>query len=106
MAVLLLEYCYNTVPFCPRHTIFGIMIAVIYLGINLAVTLKTGTPVYPPMDWVTPLGILCPIGLLLGAILIFVILYFLTKLKLIIIKINTIIKIIEGGYVEEAEPDE
>jgi len=112
LAVLLLEYCYNTAPFCPRHTIFIFAIAVVYLGINYAVTVETGTPVYPPMDWKTTMGIVCPIGLLVGAILIFIILYFVTKKKLRIIEIDEIVKIIEGegccggGYEAEVNPDE
>ena len=106
LAVLLFEYCYNTAPFCPRHTIFIFAIAVGYLGINYAVTVKTGTPVYPPMDWKTTMGIICPAGLLLGAILIFIILYFLTKKKLRAIEIDAIVKIIEGGHEVEAAPDE
>lgn len=106
LAVLLLEYSYNTAPFCPRHTVFIFSIAVGYLGMNYAVTVETGTPVYPPMDWKTTLGILCPVGLLIGAILIFIILYFLTKAKLRAIEIDAIVKLIEGGHEVEVQPDE
>lgn len=106
LAVLLLEYSYNTVPFCPRHAIFIFGIAVVYLGINYLVTVKTGTPVYPPMDWKSTMGIICPIGLLVGAILIFLMLYFVTKKKLRAIELDEIVKIIEGGYEIEVNPDE
>jgi hypothetical protein len=86
--------------------VFIFSIAVGYLGINYAVTVKTGTPVYPPMDWTTTLGIICPAGLLVGAILIFIILYFLTKAKLRAGGIDALVKIIEGGREVEVKPDE
>ena len=65
-----------------RHLYLILALSVLYLIVNLTFTKVTGTPVYKPMDWESTEGILTPIGVLVGAILIFFLVDLLNQQKL------------------------
>lgn len=105
LAVLLIDFMFNQVPLAQRHFIFMFIIALVYLVINYACTKVEGTPVYPPMDWETPFGIALPFLLIVGALVIFYIFYFITILKLYVSGYIDIVKVVQG-YQIVAETDE
>ena len=49
--VLLIDFIFNRIPFFPKHLPLMLIIATMYLVVNMAVTLGTGTPVYSVMTW-------------------------------------------------------
>ena len=51
IAILVLDYAMNRVPFIFRHLAVSINIMFIYGLVNLLYTLSTGTPVYPPLNF-------------------------------------------------------
>lgn len=57
-------------------------LSVVYLIVNFTFTKLNGTPVYAPMDWETTEGILTPIGVLVGSIVIFFLVDILNQQKL------------------------
>ena len=61
-------------------------------------TFYTGTPVYPPLDWKSAVGIICPIAIVVGAIALFVGFFYCTRKKLRAYEIDEVIKIMEGTY--------
>ena len=54
-----------------RHIYIILVLSFIYLIVNLTFTKVTGIPVYAPMDWESVAGILTPLGVLVGAVVIF-----------------------------------
>lgn len=49
--LLVLDFFFNTVPFCWRHLILVNILTFTYLMINLAITKGTGTPIYQSLNW-------------------------------------------------------
>ena len=82
LSCLMVEYLFlSNPPFLKRQFPLIFMIAVIYLSINCAITLIT-SPVYPVMSWTGVLGMVVPLGTVLAAIGIFMILQFISKKRL------------------------
>ena len=105
LAVLLVDYMFNQVPFAQRHLIPMLIMAAVYLVINYLCTKSSGVPVYPPMDWQTPFGIALPFLLALGALVIFYVFYFLTILKLYLSGYIDMVRVVQG-YQIVAETNE
>ena len=63
--VLLIDYVFlSAIPISKRHIWVVMTISVVYLGMNCIYSLSI-EPVYgPPLDWVTPIGIILPLGAL------------------------------------------
>ena len=51
IAILLVDYSMNRIPFSIRHLPLGMFLLFIYGLINMTWTLVTGKPVYPPLDF-------------------------------------------------------
>ena len=69
MVILLVEYVFlSAIPFSKRHFIGIVLICMIYLSINLTITLVSGRPVYDPMSWTDPMGIIIPIAVIFVAL--------------------------------------
>lgn len=96
LTLILIEFSYNAVPFCRRHLIFIIGISVIYLVANFVISKKDGSPVYAILDWSSPLGFIVPFLLIAYAIVIFLMLEWISTKKLLRNDLNHIINIIQG----------
>lgn len=70
-----------------------LVLSVLYLFVNLTFTKVNGTPVYAPMDWESTEGILTPIGVLVGSIVIFFLVDLLNQQKLKANGYNHIVKV-------------
>jgi hypothetical protein len=79
---LLVEYSYNAQPFMKRHIIPVLIISITYMIVNCSATFIRGEPIYPPIDWVTPSGIITPCAALVGTVLLFYLVIYLNNLKL------------------------
>ena len=77
LIILLFEFVFvNAIAFSRRHLLLLILLSFIYLLVNMSVTLNTGRPPYPFMNWKGFYGfVLVPGGILLYA----VIMYFLVE---------------------------
>ena len=82
LILLTIDYMFNLVPFCYRHCSVGATIAMGYLVFNLVYTKVTGEPIYPPLGWKSVMDWLMPVFLFIGMVVIFLILKFLTDLKM------------------------
>jgi len=80
---LFVDYCFNGVPFCYRHLPFVMLMGIFYLLVNLIATKVRGDPVYPQMDWKTPIGFAYIFGAGLANVLLFIIVKLITDFKLI-----------------------
>ena len=79
---LLVDYTFNVQPIVKRH-IWVITVTVIaYLIVNIFATFYRGEPVYPPMDWQTPEGIIMPLSCILATFVGFYTVVFLNNKKL------------------------
>ena len=80
---LMLDYLFlNMIPFAKRHILALMTVNIAYMIVNLAATLVSGTPVYPPITWKDPMGIGLPVACMFIVLLIFICLECLTKRKL------------------------
>ena len=69
MVCLLVEYVFlSAIPFSKRHFIGIVTICSIYLTMNLSITLISGKPIYGPMTWTDPMGIITPVGVIFAAL--------------------------------------
>ena len=82
MGVLLIEYCINQMPIVPRHLWMMLPICVAYMIDNFAATKITGSPIYPPIDWATPLGYIAAFGIFIFAIVVYLGVSYLNNIKL------------------------
>ena len=82
VTVLFLDFVMNVVPFHFRHLPFFLGIMIIYgFGVNMTVTLVSGTPVYTPLTWKTPMSWAYVGGLLTLAVISFSTWYFISVRK-------------------------
>ena len=96
LSCLLIEYLFlSNPPFLLRQFPLIFMIAVMYLGINCAITLIF-SPVYPVMSWTGVMGFVVPLATILAAIGIFMILQFISKKRLRRNGNGLLVDIIEG----------
>ena len=83
MVCLLIEYflC-SAMPFTKRHFIGIVIICGTYLIMNLSITLITGKPIYAPMTWTDPMGIIVPMCVIVLAIGLLFLMECVTRKKL------------------------
>lgn len=83
MVCLLIEYflC-SAIPFTKRHFIGIVIICGSYLTMNLIITLTTGKPIYGPMTWTDPMGIIVPLCVIVVAIGLLYLMEWCTRKKL------------------------
>lgn len=68
-------------------------LSVVYLIVNFTFTKVNGIPVYAPMDWESTEGILTPLGVLVGSVVIFFLVDLLNQCKLKANGYNHIVKV-------------
>ena len=82
LVVLLTEYIFlNSVPFINRHMPIVFGVGGLYMVFNMIYTL-TNEPIYDPITWNSPMGIIIPILTIAVSLGIFVLLRKITKHKL------------------------
>ena len=83
MFCLLVEYFFcSATPFSKRHFIGIATICAVYLTINLTITLARGYPVYAPMSWTDPLGVILPLCVIVVALGLGFLMEYCTRKKL------------------------
>ena len=81
--VLVFEFTLiNAVPILLRHFSVILGVLVVYMMVNMAVTLSSGKVVYPGITWDSTSGILIPVGILVFGFVLFFLLTCCSKLKM------------------------
>ena len=96
MMLILIEFSYNAVPFCRRHLIFIIIIAILYLITNFTITKYLGQPVYQILDWNSTLGYIMPFAFIAYVVIVFLIVEWINSKKLIRNNLEHIVNITKG----------
>ena len=82
IVILLIDYSMNRIPFTIRSLPLAMILLTIYGMINMTWTLVTGKPIYPPLNFKTPMTAVYIILLALLEIGGFYLMVFVTKKKL------------------------
>ena len=81
--VLVVDYAFvNQIPIKGRYVVGMFIVGGLYLVLMVGATLSRGKPLYPGMDFQSPIGVILPLGLLLITLLFFWILICINKCKL------------------------
>lgn len=72
----------NRIPFNLRHLPVSLFVMLMYGIVNIAKTLATGVPVYPPLNFHDTMSFVYAVLLIVLEGLGYLALYYLTKLKL------------------------
>lgn len=81
LILLIIDFVLNRVPFVLRHIVIAIFVILIYGIMNMSITLITGHPLYPILDYKDYKTALYMLGMLVVLVLSFVGLFFLAKIK-------------------------
>ncbi len=82
IVMLTIDYCMNRIPFNLRHLPVSVFVMLMYGIVNIAKTLATGVPVYPPLNFHDVMSYVWSVLLFVLEGLGYLGLYYLTKFKL------------------------
>ena len=92
----------SAIPLAKRHIYIVMSISVVYLTMNCIYSLNI-EPVYGPLNWVTPMGIILPLGaLVIGIIFVFV-LEACNRKKLRLLNYTKFVELQETGFEKDED---